>query len=53
MEVVGNDACKAFQVMKILMWPTEKTGPYPISYQKLPHVLNQYGGSVIVVFYRC
>lgn len=35
------------------MWPTEKTGPYPESYQKLPNVLNQCGGSVTVIFYRC
>ena len=53
MEVVGDDACKVFQVMKIFMWPTEKTGPCPKSCQKLPNVLNQCGVSVIVIFNRC
>lgn len=48
-EIIRNDTSKVFEVMKSLMCPTQKTGSYPESNQKLPSNLYQSGSPVICV----
>lgn len=48
-EIIRNDTWKVFEVMKSLMCPTQKTGSYPESSQRLPRGLNQSGGPVTCV----